>query len=989
MRSRAAIVLVWLLISYPAQAEPPVFRAGAAAVDITPSHFPVIVNGGFLERTANAAHDRLMSRALVLDDGSLRLAIVVVDNLMMEQELIDDAKRLASLATGIPADRMLVSATHAHTAPSVMACLGSRADPEYTSVLPGHIARSVALAAESLQPARVGWTVVQAHAANHCRRWIFRPDRIGQDPFGETNVRAMMHPGYQSPNHIGPAGPADPDLSLLSLQTPAGEPIAVLANLAMHYKGAPAVSADFCGRFGEALAAAIGADSTARPFVGIMSQGTSGDSMWMDYSRPANDPGLDGYTQALAGLAAQAYAEIQYRDGVSLAMAERRLRLGRRLPDAERLAAARQVAKRLESENRIPRDRPEVYAMEAIHLHNRPELELKLQAIRIGDLGIAAIPNEVYGITGLKIKARSPLAPTFNVELANGAAGYIPPPEQFALGGYTTWPARTAGLEVDAEPRIVDALIELLEEVSGRDRADRRPPADAYVETVHASQPRAFWRLDEMDGWAAEDASGHQHAGRFEPGVAYYLPGRSPSDLEYAEQTTNRAVHFAGGRMTADAGPVTDRYSVALWLWNGLPIDAREVTGYICAVGDAHDGEAVEKSGQAPREQQDPRHSPAVSAEPVPVFPKLGPASGDHLRLTGAASGGVLSFAHGDGEELMGTTPLSFRTWHHVVLVRDGCRVAVYLDGRNTPEISGEAEWRTFERPRWIFGGRYDRHATWEGKLDDVAVFDRPLTAEEIATLYRASGLTPPKPLPQPRTAAVHPVRPHAAEDLARYAAAVSRSAPVAWWTLHDADNATVPDASGHGRVAALEDGATIRQPGSDRPNLTGGRMKAAIESLGQDYSVAIWFWNELPVTSRPVTGYFFSRGPDGSKTAVGEHLGIGGTHAATGRLIVFNGNQRNELLEGPTRLPLNSWNFVVLARHGDRVRVYLNGGLEPEIDGRLTATFALDEPQLFLGGRNDRFAPFVGRIDQVAVYDRPLSAEESRDLWTAANVAP
>jgi hypothetical protein len=60
---------------------------------------------------------------------------------------------------------------------------------------------------------------------------------------------------------------------------------------------------------------------------------------------------------------------------------------------------------------------------------------LKLQAIRIGDLGIAAIPNEVYGITSLKIKARSPLAPTFNIELANGAAGYIPPPEQFALGG--------------------------------------------------------------------------------------------------------------------------------------------------------------------------------------------------------------------------------------------------------------------------------------------------------------------------------------------------------------------------------------------------------------------------------------------------------------------------------------------------------------------------------------------------------------------------
>jgi hypothetical protein len=85
---------------------------------------------------------------------------------------------------------------------------------------------------------------------------------------------------------------------------------------------------------------------------------------------------------------------------------------------------------------------------------------------------MAAIPNEVFAVTGLKLKAQSPLQPLMNLELANGAEGYIPPPEQHALGGYTTWPARTAGLAVDAEPRIVAALLDLLEQVSG---AKRRP----------------------------------------------------------------------------------------------------------------------------------------------------------------------------------------------------------------------------------------------------------------------------------------------------------------------------------------------------------------------------------------------------------------------------------------------------------------------------------------------------------------------------------
>src|SRR4029079_12819005 len=113
---------------------------------------------------------------------------------------------------------------------------------------------------------------------------------------------------------------------------------------------------------------------------------------------------------------------------------------------------------------------PEIYAKEALFLHERPRTELVLQALRVGQLGITAIPNEVYALTGLKLKAQSPLQPTFNIELANGAEGYIPTPEQHQLGGYTTWPARTAGLETVAEPKIVEAMLRLLENVSQKPR---------------------------------------------------------------------------------------------------------------------------------------------------------------------------------------------------------------------------------------------------------------------------------------------------------------------------------------------------------------------------------------------------------------------------------------------------------------------------------------------------------------------------------------
>ena len=69
-----------------------------------------------------------------------------------------------------------------------------------------------------------------------------------------------------------------------------------------------------------------------------------------------------------------------------------------------------------------PRNQVEVYAQQAEWLHENPRAEVVLQAVRIGELGITAIPCEVYGITGLKLKRQSPLALTFNLELANGAA---------------------------------------------------------------------------------------------------------------------------------------------------------------------------------------------------------------------------------------------------------------------------------------------------------------------------------------------------------------------------------------------------------------------------------------------------------------------------------------------------------------------------------------------------------------------------------------
>ena len=108
-----------------------------------------------------------------------------------------------------------------------------------------------------------------------------------------------------------------------------------------------------------------------------------------------------------------------------------------------------------------------IYALETLHLAEYPAtVRVKLQAIRIGELGIVTTPCETFVETGLAIKRESPLPMTFTVELANGYNGYLPPPRHHALGGYETWQAKSSYLEVDAEPKIREALLKLLGQLS-------------------------------------------------------------------------------------------------------------------------------------------------------------------------------------------------------------------------------------------------------------------------------------------------------------------------------------------------------------------------------------------------------------------------------------------------------------------------------------------------------------------------------------------
>jgi hypothetical protein len=158
----------------------------------------------------------------------------------------------------------------------------------------------------------------------------------------------------------------------------------------------------------------------------------------------------------------EALAQMRYRDDVLLSAVTRHVSFGVRLPTPEQVSEARAyLAAKVGA--RPTRNWEENYARETTLLADWPAAkEITLQALAIGDFVLAAVPCETFGSTGLAIKKASPFPLTMVVGLANGYHGYLPPPDQFPLGGYTTWRARTSYLETNAEPKIRAVLDELM-----------------------------------------------------------------------------------------------------------------------------------------------------------------------------------------------------------------------------------------------------------------------------------------------------------------------------------------------------------------------------------------------------------------------------------------------------------------------------------------------------------------------------------------------
>lgn len=469
----AASACLWLRLPSHAEtaapaAKAPPFRAGAAAVDVTPKEFPVNMPGGFSANMAEGAHDPLHARALVLDDGRTQIAMVVVDSLSVAPETCRDAKAAAAARCGIPPEKILICGTHTHSAPSSNSTGAPSPAVAYRSLLIEGIAEAVVRAHGALQPAAGASSVQPLPDEVFNRRWFLKPGKMPVNPFGKLD-QVKMNPGTDPATLDHPAGPTDPDITILSLQDAKRRPLAILANYSLHYVGhipKAQVSADYYGEFARLMPSRV---NGGPGFVAMMSNGTSGDinNIPFTVTRPPREPfeQVRIVAQKAADAVWHAWRNIEKHESqLRLGMAQREVTLRYRRPTSEQVAEARAVlaVKDPAAREKLPR-LAENYARNTVAAAERTEdsTTVLVQAIRIGDFAICALPFEVFCETGLDLKKRSPFARTMVISIANGRSGYLPTPQQHKLGGYETW-LGTCSVQEDASVILTNHLLEML-----------------------------------------------------------------------------------------------------------------------------------------------------------------------------------------------------------------------------------------------------------------------------------------------------------------------------------------------------------------------------------------------------------------------------------------------------------------------------------------------------------------------------------------------
>jgi neutral ceramidase len=439
--------LVWAIVFCGCAAVLPTFprpiaaaelRVGTAAVKITPVNGTPMA-GYYSRRDSQGVLDDLYAKAIVLDDGKTKAAMVVCDLIGVPRGPVLEARRIVEAQTGIPADQVMISATHAHTGPVVLGDSahnavitgGSRLSHDYVAQLPKWIAEAVVAANGRRTAARISYASEHDADVSFIRRFWMKDGTVA------------WNPGKRNPNVIRPIGDIDPQVNVAYAETLEQKPLLTYVNFPLHLDttGGMLISADFPATIARRLA-----DWRGPEMLTVFANGCCGNINHIDVQWATRQGGPEEARRIgtiLAGDALKACRHLTPAVGplrvrcqpLQLPLApfsDDDLRQAREL-DAKRDANAPFLAQ------------VKAYRVLDVAARKGKPFDVDLQVFALGqDVAWVALPGEVFVEIGLSIKAASPFRQTNVIELANGGLSYIPHRSAFSEGQYEVVSSRCA-----------------------------------------------------------------------------------------------------------------------------------------------------------------------------------------------------------------------------------------------------------------------------------------------------------------------------------------------------------------------------------------------------------------------------------------------------------------------------------------------------------------------------------------------------------------
>jgi neutral ceramidase len=425
-------------------------HVGSAEADVTPklgSQCP----GGMQRRLVNEIHDPLKVVAMVLSSGGKTIALVGLDAISVSAEITAMARQRIENEVKIPGDHVLIGASHTHSGGPVSTSFESEADPVYCKLVADRVADAVNAAHLRMHEAEVGIGSGYEPSISFNRRFLMR------------NGRQETHPGKGNPEIVRPAGPIDPEVGVLAARAPGGALLGIFINFACHLtvSNGPGFSADYVFQLRESLRKHYGNPDLPVGFL----LGAAGDVTQVDNLRPGREFGTEWcaiFGQALASETEQAVARMVWTKDAELGAVRTTVKIPIREERDEPSGPQRGLGAGTVAEEVYRRERTYI----AEERRRRPILDCEVQAIRIGNLGIATNGAEFFCQLGLDIKAASPFPKTWVVSLANECIGYVPTPSAYYAGGYEPRTARSSKLAPWAGQALVEGGLAALAKVA-------------------------------------------------------------------------------------------------------------------------------------------------------------------------------------------------------------------------------------------------------------------------------------------------------------------------------------------------------------------------------------------------------------------------------------------------------------------------------------------------------------------------------------------